>query len=389
MNLSAIKTYPFTILMSVCIAILIMHHTIGSITHLSSVTTFVSLLSVCFILSVAEGSRVSKLFMLYIAYLGITLLILDPPSIFSPWMRFMLFVGVLAIASPLFQNTFLSVFRRYCLYTILVICIAISIISFIFFFMGINLMEYTANLEFYDKGGLFGGLANHSIVLGIVSGISICTLLFLGITKRWWWLILIIPCVGSLLFAASRGAVGATIVGAIAILIASRKYSNSRTKIWVILLTTIAAMFYVSNNTNIMDGINSKSVDRSSSFFESREDKVNYRIEEFQESPIIGIGFSTISLHGGDEIDIQSGRIEPGSSWFSLLSMTGIIGFIFFISIIYKCFRAQINNSSQYNILLIGLLLFFVVSLFSEGYVFAAGSPLCFMLWLLIGNCLD
>ena len=389
MNPSTIRTYPFIFLMSLCMAILVMHHTIGTITHLSSISTFVAMLSIGFVLIIREVCTVNKLFLTYIGYLGFTLLILDPPSIFSPWMRFMLFIGVLVIASPLFQNTFLQIFRQYCLYSILAICIIVSIISFIFFFMGINFMDYTANLDFAEKGGLFGGLANHSIVLGIVSGISICTLLFLGITKRWWWLVLIIPCVGSLLFAASRGAVGATIVGAIAILIASRKYSNSRTKIWVILLTTIAAMFYVSNNTNIMDGINSKSVDRSSSFFESREDKVNYRIEEFQESPIIGIGFSTISLHGGDEIDIQSGRIEPGSSWFSLLSMTGIIGFIFFISIIYKCFRAQINNSSQYNILLLGLLLFFVVSLFSEGYVFAAGSPLCFMLWLLIGNCLD
>ena len=389
MNPSTIRTYPFTFLMSLCMAIIVMHHTIGSITHLSSISTFVAMLSIGFVLIIREVCNVNKLFLAYIGYLGFTLLILDPPSIFSPWMRFMLFIGVLIIASPLFQNTFLQLFRRYCLYSILAICIIVSIISFIFFFMGINFMDYTANLDFAEKGGLFGGLANHSIILGIVSGISICTLLYLGITKKWLWLTLLIPCIGSLLFSASRGAIGASIAGVIAILIAYGRHSNSRTKIWLLLLIAIPSLAYIANNTSVMDGIISKSTDRSSSLIESREDKINYRIEEFKESPIIGIGFSTISTVGGDEIDKRSGRIEPGSSWFSLLSMTGIIGLIFFICIIYRCLKLQISNNSTHSILLIGLIGFFIVSLFSEGYIFAAGSPLCFTLWLLIGNCYD
>jgi hypothetical protein len=250
-------------------------------------------------------------------------------------------------------------------------------------------MTYTADLEFTDKGGLFGGLTNHSIVLGIVSGISTCVILFLGIVKKWWWYILLIPCVGSLLLSASRGAIGATIVGIMVIIILSQKRGVKNTKLLILTLIAIPTLLYVTNNTNILDGVRHKNESRSSSILESREDKINYRIEEFKSSPIIGIGISTISLHLGDEVNFQTGRIEPGSSWFAILSMTGIIGLIFFLRILTISLKCQISNKSIYSILLIGLVCFFVISLFSEGYIFAAGSPLCFILWLVLGNCYD
>lgn len=389
MNKSIIKTHPLTLVVSLCIAVLVMHQTIGSITHIGATSIFLLFISVILVLVFREVISINILYLLYIMYLGGALLILDPPNIFSPWSRLGAFIIILILTTSFINNSYLKVLRRFCLNYILAICIIISIISFFFFFLGINLMTYTADLEFTDKGGLFGGLTNHSIVLGIVSGISTCVILFLGIVKKWWWYILLIPCVGSLLLSASRGAIGATIVGIMVIIILSQKRGVRNTKLLILTLIAIPALLYVTNNTNILDGVRYKNESRSSSILESREDKINYRIEEFKSSPIIGIGISTISLNLGDEVNFQTGRIEPGSSWFAILSMTGIIGLIFFLRILTISLKCQISSKSIYSILLIGLVCFFVISLFSEGYIFAAGSPLCFILWLVLGNCYD
>ena len=389
MNNSILKSHPYTTITSLCIAILVMHQTIGAIPHISTTITFLSFVGIIMVLVFREIISISKMYLWYIIYLAFSLLTLNPPSIFSPWTRLAMFIIILIITSSFIENSYFKTFRRFCLNFILVICIIISIISFLFYFSGINLMSYTADLDFTDKGGLFSGLANHSIVLGIVSGISTCVILFLGIVRNWRWYILLIPCIGSLLLSASRGAVGATFAGIIVIYILTRRRKITNTKLWLLILIAIPSLLYVNNNTNILDGIRDKNQNRNSGIFDSREDKINYRIEEFKSSPIIGIGISTISINLGDEIDYRTGRIEPGSSWFSILSMTGIIGLIFFIQIIIRSIRNQISNKSIYSILLIGLMSFFIINLFSEGYIFAAGSPLCFIFWLLIGNCSD
>lgn len=39
--------------------------------------------------------------------------------------------------------------------------------------------------------------------------------------------------------------------------------------------------------------------------------------------------------------------------------------------------------------MLLGFLALFAVHMFAEGYVFAAGGFLCFILWLVVGVCYD
>lgn len=388
MRLSLARKNPYIFFVSLCIALIVMHLTIGHITPISSLLMFASYASICFVLILGESIRFNTLFLTYVIYLGLSLLLLVPPGIFNPGMRYFSFVMVLMITSPLIQNSHFIRFRCFCLNFIILFSIIISAISFFFFFRGINFMEYTADLSFNDKGGLFGGLTKHSIILGILSGISVCSVLLMGITRNWKWYLLLIPCIGSLFFSASRGALGATIVGIIVILILVLRTKKYNRQVLLLSLIAIPSLIYAINNTHLTDGIKDKNENRTTTVFGSRDEKIRYRIEEFESSPIIGIGISTISIEGGDQIDFRTGRIEPGSSWFAILSMTGIIGLIFFLIIVFKSIRRQLLSTSIFSILLVGLVAFFTISLFSEGYIFAAGSPLCFILWLILGNCI-
>ena len=377
-------------LLSLLISFLVIHKMLGFIGHLP--TFYYGALLVCasLVLVFSGPPRFNTLVLFFVIYIGFCLLILNPPAIFSPWLRYGLFVSIMTIASPLLQSKKFRFVRRACLMNILYASVIISVLSFFCYFLGVNFMTYTADIEYSDRGGLFSGLTNHSIVLGITSGIAICLLTYKGLTQNWKWFILAIPCIGSLLFSASRGALAATIMGITIIMMMTHRRRMSKTKIWLIILITIVGIGYVVNNTDALSGIKSKMLDRdSASLLSSREDKIAYRMEEFKSSPIIGIGFSTVSIQGGDEYDKVTGTIEPGSSWLSLLSMTGIIGSLLFMLIYIKCCKTQVANKSSISILLLGLLTFFAFSMLSEGYVFAAGSPLCFLLWLILGCCID
>lgn len=376
--------------LSLFMSVVIMHKTIGLISHISTHLFFLIVIFVSILLLLPQRLRLNPMFAFFIVYIGLSLIILNPPAVFSPWARFALFIAVITIASPMLQSPNLRLFRYKCLNSILVMSVVISVISFVFYFLGINFMQYSADLEFTEKGGLFGGLTNHSIVLGILSGISTCFLVYKGLTHNSKWLLMVVPCFGSLLFSASRGALLATVTGMISIIIMTYRLHMSKIKLWIVLSIAIVGMWYVATNTMVLSGLESKMSDRNTAtLLSSREAKIIYRLEEFKSSPLIGIGFSTISLDGGDDVNLSTGTIEPGSSWLSLFSMTGIIGALFFIVILVKSIRTQMAEKTHRSVLLIGLLSFFSVSMFSEGYIFAAGSPLCYILWLTIGNSVD
>lgn len=390
MGSTIIRNNRLLTFLSLLISFLVIHKMLGCVGHLPTLYYCALVVCVSLVLIFLGPPRFNTLVLFFIIYIGFCLLILNPPAIFSPWLRYGLFVSIMTLSSPMLQSKKFRLMRRTCLMNILYASVIISALSFFCYFLGVNFMTYTADIEFSDRGGLFGGLTNHSIVLGITSGLSICLLTYKGLTQNWKWFLLAIPCLGSLLFSASRGALAATIISVILIILMTRRLRMSKTKIWLLILIAIVGIGYVVNNTDILSGLESKMSDRdSTSLISSREDKIAYRMEEFRSSPLIGIGFSTVSLDGGDSVNLSSGTIEPGSSWFAILSMTGIIGAIAFVILFIKGYINQIKGKSQISILMLGLITFFAVNMFSEGYIFAAGSPLCFILWLIIGNCID
>ena len=385
-----IKNNPIISAFSLILTLIAMHTAIGAIGNLPSYYTVITGIGILCILFFSEFPKLYTPILLFLVYIGFALLLSDPSPIFNAWARFFAFVAIITIVSPMIQNENLRILRRLCLYEVITLCIILSFISFFCFFLGINYMTYEANAEFTDKGGLFSGMTNHSIMLGIISGISVCVLLYKSITSKWIWVVPMIPCLGSLALSASRGALIATIIASIVIMLMSRRCMRNMGRIWFVAIAVLCISAYAVTNTNIMDGFISKVSERDEiSLFDAREHKIKYRIEEFKSSPIIGVGFSTVDPTLGDAYNSKNGTIEPGSSWFAILSMTGIVGLLLCLGIFFQAILTQWRERTYNSILLLGLFAFFAVSFASEGYIFAAGSPLCFIFWLLLGNCID
>ena len=108
---------------------------------------------------------------------------------------------------------------------------------------------------------------------------------------------------------------------------------------------------------------------------------------EFSESPLFGVGFCAIDPATGDEYDVSTGTIEPGTSWLQVPSMTGLAGTIPFVLILLSAWK-NISRKKLYpqRGLMMGLLLTFFFHFFAEGYLFSAGGEMCAFAWLVIAS---
>lgn len=327
---------------------------------------------------------------LFLVYLLLNILtsVIDP--VFNVWQRFLFFIVILFLFSPLFQNNTFHRFRSHFFRYLLGMMVIVSAVSFACYFLGINLMfRYGEYLEeFQGSAGSFSGITSHSMLLGPIAGVSAVYMFWQYIQyKKVIILVLMMMCIGSCLFAASRAAFLSMIIGSLYILYKSTHHTGSFVK--NILLFVIPAILTFPIWDNAMEGLEKKQRQREGiGVYDSRTEKVENRIAEFISSPLIGIGFQTVDLTGSDAPN-RRGNIEPGSSWLCVLSMTGIIGMLFIISILYKSFHVSKSKLTRNKILYQGILVFFIVHLAVEGYIFASGSFFCMLLWLIIGINID
>jgi O-antigen ligase len=132
------------------------------------------------------------------------------------------------------------------------------------------------------------------------------------------------------------------------------------------------------------------SAQESGDITSSRTNLWNARLTEFSSSPIVGIGFASVNVDLNEEarFDEETGKVEPGSSWLAILSMTGILGFLFFFIMFVKYFLfiwKKANSNNIYLCLLGSLLVFYAIHMLGEGYIISSGSGLFFYFWLLLG----
>ena len=350
----------------------------------------IALMIVCFahLFANKKKTEINLNIVVLLMYLAFNIFVCNPDPIYMAWPRLLLFIVVLSIASPLFASRNAIHFRRYCITWGLLFCIAISVVSFFCYFLGINLMTNEGEyLEDYERiGGHFSGVTNQSMMLGPIAGISVLSLLcnffrFKSNKKKW---ALLIMCAGALLFSASRSSVVATLGGMICVLLILRNRDKRFVRKTVTAIIVLLLLFPLWDSA--LDGIKQKNISRADSGrFESRTGKFEGRLREFYGSPIIGIGYGVIRIARLSSTEQVS--IEPGSSWLGILSMTGIIGFIIFFILFFKCW--DIVRKKEFDIqrraFLLGLLTFFAINMIFEGYIYAGGSPLCFMIWLVLG----
>ena len=121
----------------------------------------------------------------------------------------------------------------------------------------------------------------------------------------------------------------------------------------------------------------------------SRSNHWQQRWTEFKESPFIGIGFAAIdvSADSGNTFDSNSGQIETGSSWLSLLSMMGILGAFAMLVLMNNTFArlAGIKNKDIKNLIL-SVLICLCLYMCGEGYIWSAGGFIFFITWLVFGG---
>lgn len=348
----------------------------------------ISLLVCClFYPSYKERIHVDRLSLVFLLIIPLTILLAEPRSIFRSWERFGVFALVFAFTSPLLQNTGFRRYRRLAFYTFIGMAAVIGTLSFFAYFMGINYM--VLDMEYEDEylanAGTFGGLTRHSMMLGPLSGLGFLGSAYIFFKKKKWYSILPgVLCVFSVLFSASRSAFLSMIFGFVVLLFAMSRnlYSFLKKLLWIGLILGFTYPYWNS----ALDAVKEKQMrhEGRTELFDSRSQKVECRWNEFLSSPIYGVGFSAIDPQFKDNYG-ENGTIEPGSSWLGVLSMTGLLGFVFVLALFVRSFRILFRRQNGIGMLELACVSLVTVHMFVEGYIFASGNPMSFICWLLVG----
>lgn len=300
---------------------------------------------------------------------------------------------VLLVISPIIQNDNFRKLRNSSFLYMCFFSLLISLVSFIFYFLGINFFNGDEErlADYLNHGGWFAGLTRHSMLLGPVSGIASVSMFALFLkTKKYIYIVFFLLCLSSVLFSASRGALYSVIVAIVVMVIQASKSISVFFKRFAFLFTLSFFLFFAFSDTllsGIMHKYEVRDVDQEG-VFASRQVRMEHRVDEFLANPFVGIGFSSLDLKYEGEYS-DTGVVEPGSSWLAILSMTGLFGFFFVFLIFFKSFKYTYNENSLESTAKIGVLSMFVIHMLIEGYFYAAGSPLFFMVWLTLGASID
>ena len=370
------------------LSLVVMHYCIGAISVLPN-ELLIGAYVFAFLLIIRKPIEAIELKWVYfLFFLPFTILLGRPDPIFKPWSRLMLFSVLFLLCSPIIQSEYARKFRKDALLISIIISVILTVGSFFAYFLGINYFTISSEYvtEYVGVAGHFSGLTRQSMILGPLSGIS--SIVFFNLylkNNKIMHLLFLIPSIGCVLFASSRIAFLATIVGCLIVLyyFVENKYRFFKYLFSITILILITFPLWQSATTALQ---NKQKMHVGEHLFDSRAQKFEARIDEFSSSPIWGVGFAGINPHGKDKFNKKTGSIEPGSSWLAVLSMTGIVGFLLFSTLYYKSAKISIDNQTPY---LVGLLGFYCVHMIAEGYVFAGGNPNCFLLWLIMGVAVD
>jgi O-antigen ligase len=185
------------------------------------------------------------------------------------------------------------------------------------------------------------------------------------------------------MFAASRIAFAAIIGATIIQLLIYYSWSDSIRTIGYSALLIAIMLPNADLLTHRLQG--KHTVREETGVFDSRSVKWNARIDEFKKSPICGVGFAAVDINGKDFSARSDKHVEPGNSWLAVLSMTGLMGMIPFLIIIYRTCKVVVKLPRDKKVFYSGMLSFVLIHMMAEGYILSAGSFLCAITWLIIG----
>ena len=304
------------------------------------------------------------------------------PLAFKPVERFVVFVLVLLATSSIIENDRVRVFRLILTKVLLQMMLVLSIFSTFAYYVGFVLPNSTNNVYY--------GLVHHSNVLGPISAMSILYLIHLS-NRTKLKLILKIVCIPlcfvSLLLSSSRAAIVACALGLFCYLFILYRHRFSRLVLILMMIITGAIVTFPLYKDAVVGLQNKMNYGKEKgSSIASRDKLWSTRIDEFVSSPVYGIGFNTVSDKSELELSKDMVRVESGSAYLGLLSMTGILGFLFCVSYIIKviinCFRLAMRRINNIRALLLSLTIFFACHIVFEAYLTTVGWILMIVFWL-------
>lgn len=327
----------------------------------------------------------------FLIYVPFELLITAPDAVFRSWERFVLFALLLTCVSPLLVSEQIVRNRRDMFRMLLAVCVVIGVGSFFARFLGINFMLANKS-DLQAQVGMFGGLTIHSMVLGPIAGIGALYMAYLAYLngQKWYWLLSAMSLF-SVMFSASRAALAASVAG---LTIMMYRLSGSVNKFVITAVVAVmigAASFPIWGSA--LDAVIAKNEAniREGGAVKSREKLWDARFSEFGANPVFGVGFTAIARHvaGDAGFDERTGMVESGSSWLIILSMTGLMGALMLVPLLFRAFYTVYRDEDKFSALVCGILTLFFVHMIAEGYIFYGGSQMAFMLWLTVGVAMD
>ncbi|WP_340112514.1 O-antigen ligase family protein [Maribellus mangrovi] len=348
---------------------------------------FVILWSCFFALLVLSKNFELNLLSLWLVFAALYSIIFNIiPEFFSPYERLFAFILTMGLLGPLVHSDILDQFKLKLFHILSNAFIILVTVSFLAKVTGI----YSGLDAHHNYSGFFNGSMVLSPIAVIAMIYSITLALYHNKNKiRWLYYFAALLCFLSAIVAGSRIAL---LGGTGGILYFIYKFNQSKPFKYLFSIALISGILILSfplwkQHTVFLQ----KKIEYSSqqgSLTASRDKLWQARINEFLTSPIIGIGFSSVDTDNnkGSKFSISSGRIEPGSSWLAILSMTGLFGFLPFFLIQIRNLISLFKHENIYSSALLGAYnIFYIIHLTSEGYAFSAGSSLFIHFWLSLG----
>ncbi len=350
---------------------------------------YVVLLAVLAILlckGIRQGIKISVSGYLLIGVTTLSIVFNDIPDIFQPWMRLGLFCTLILLVGPFCRNKLFADFRIVLFWLLQISYVIIALISFVGRFWGISRVQ----------GNYWCGITNHSILLGIVSG-NACIFLLSKLlsngkktkNERWFLGVIFATSLLVMLGASSRAAIISCLSGTFVYLFISLRKRRASIVKWAF-VSSIVLYFISPYITHYTIGIREKNKGELLNMnISSRAGIWELAWNSFLDNPVIGTGFATMKQDTDEySANTETGQIEPGSSWLAVLSMTGLLGAIAIMIVIIQSMqdlKALCQVKAKKFPVLCSYLIFYLMHMCGEGYIYAGGSMACFNFWLVLG----
>lgn len=309
----------------------------------------------------------------------------DVAAIFQPYPRFITFFMITLLVSPTISNDAFARFRFRVFTTIVKLLRYVIFASVIYAMMGGG---------YGKRDSYFQGITNQSMMLGPFAAMCLfycvyCLIFYVKERKKMWiYGILTLCSLFCLLQAGSRAAfLGALISVVVFLAIYFHNEMGRYLKVVGAVCVVLVLSFPVWGR--YMDKLEKKNQGNMELNTGSRQSHWEQRLIEFRSSPAWGIGFSAVATDAQNGSTFNAdGKVETGSSWLNILSMTGLFGFVIFLSVwiiaIVKIWRMW-NEFPLLSGFLMSMLCFWSMHMMAEGYIYAGGSSLAFCVWLVLG----